>query len=525
MRVSYIRSSIDTIIAFRARVRGWLIFSACLTGCLGVAGLAATPPAGAETCSGPSVLEAQLRVHPSADTYAVLGEWFSENRKLACAVEAFHSGLNLEPGSARLHLRLGAALAALGHDNEALAEWEAALKIDPSSKTALDGLARSLIATGDYAAVIARLGSIPRDEALTLDLASAYRKSEMFDESAQVLTEALKSDPHSDGLTSALVSLEVHQSHFAAAEKLAEEIARAKPDDIEAQRIYLRTLIVVGDNEKAAPLGSKLLAQAPQDADLLNLNGLLERKAGDYPAARRHLEQAVAFNPSDFNSRVNLGLVLAQLHEPAGAAEQLEKAVELGATEPQVRFELARALRTLGKTDEAQQQLRLYQQAVKDEADQSLAVLKATEAAQAAKDGDNRKAADLYREACTAEPKDAGLAYRLSQVMEAMGDSKGQREALEQAIRANPNFVLAHYDLGYLEFRGGNNPAAEEQFRLVVKLAPANARAWVSLAATLATEARIKEAREAVTTALMLEPENAGALSLSNKLAQDPREH
>jgi Flp pilus assembly protein TadD len=404
-----------------------------------------------------------------------------------------------------------------------VAEWEAALRIDPASKAALDGLARSLIATGDYAAVIARLGPIPRDEALTLDLASAYRKSEMFDDAAQVLTDALKSDPQSDGLTSALVSLEVHQSHYAAAEKLAAEIAHEKPDDLEAQRIYLRTLVLTGDNDAAAPLGRKLLALAPQDADLLNLNGLLERKAGDYAQARTHLEQAVALNANDFNSRVNLGLVLVQLHEPAGAAEELEKAVELGATEPQVRFELAKALRALGKTEEAQQQLKLYQQALKDEADLSAAVLKATEAAEAQKIGDNQKAAALYREASAAEPKDAGLAYRLSQVLGALNDSAGQRAALEKAIEANPDFVLAHYDLGYMEFRGGENRAAEEQFRLVVKLAPGNAQAWISLAATLATESRIAEARDAVGTALKLDPNNAGAIALSGKLAQDPR--
>jgi Flp pilus assembly protein TadD len=515
--------SIDWVAVSRTRTLGRLILLGCLSGCMGIASLGAIQPAGTETCSGPAALEAERLAHPSADVYASLGKWFSENRKLGCAVEALHSGLKLEPGSERLHLLLGATLVSLGRDSEALAEWEAALKVDPSSKAALDGLARSLIATGDYAAVIARLGSIPRDEALTLDLASAYRKSQMFDQSAQVLADALKSDPRSDGLTSALVSLEVHQSHYAAAEKLAEEIARVKPDDIEAQRIYLRTLVLTGDNDAATPLGRKLLALAPQDADLLNLNGLLERKAGEYAEARTHLEQAVVLNPNDFNSRVNLGLVLVQLHELAGGTEQLERAVELGATEPQVRFELAKALRTLGKTEEAQQQLKLYQQALKDEADQSLAVLKATEAAQAQKDGDNQKAAGLYREACAAEPKDAGLAYRLSQVLGTLNDSAGQRAALQQAIQANPDFVLAHYDLGYMEFQGSENSAAEEQFRLVVKLAPGNAQAWISLAATLATESRIAEARDAVATALKLEPNNAGAISLSNKLAQDPR--
>jgi Flp pilus assembly protein TadD len=523
MSFACIWRSIDRVSVTRGLTLGRLILFGCLAGCLGTTDLSAMQLAEAEACSGPPALEAERLAHPSEDVYVALGAWFSENRKLDCAVEALRSGLKLEPGSERLHLLLGATLVSFGRDREALPEWEAALRIDPSSKAALDGLARSLIATGDYAAVIARLGSIPRDEALTLDLASAYRKSEMFDQSAQVLAEALKSNPQSDGLTSALVSLEVHQSQYAAAEKLAEEIARAKPGDIEAQRIYLRTLVLNGDNDAATTLGRKLLALAPQDADLLNLNGLLERKAGEYAEARTHLEQAVRLNPNDFNSRVNLGLVLVQLNDPAGATEQLEKAVELGATEPQVRFELAKTLRTLGKSEESQQQLKLYQQALKDEADQSLAVLKATEAAQAQKDGDNQKAAGLYREACAAEPKDAGLAYRLSQVLGTLNDGAGQRSALEQAIQANPDFVLAHYDLGYLEFRGGENPAAEEQFRLVVKLAPGHAQAWISLAATLATESRIAEARDAVGTALKLEPNNAGAISLRDKLARDPR--
>jgi Flp pilus assembly protein TadD len=305
---------------------------------------------------------------------------------------------------------------------------------------------------------------------------------------------------------------------------LAEKLARQKPRDIEAQRIHLRTLVITGNTDLAAPLGRKLLALAPHDADFLNLNGFLERKAGDYAAARKHLEEAVAVNPNDYNSRVNLGLVLAQLNDNAGAKQQLERAVQLGATEPQVRFELAKVLRALGETDEARQQLKLYQQKLKEDADQSLAVLKATQAEEAAKAGDKRKAADLYREACAAEPNDPGLAYRLSLVLGDLADRAGERAALEQAIQADPNFVLAHYALGYMDFQDGNNPAAEQQFRLVVKSAPGNAQAWISLAATLGTESRFQEAQDAVANALKLEPNNAGALELSKKLsAQDHR--
>jgi Tfp pilus assembly protein PilF len=80
--------------------------------------------------------------------------------------------------------------------------------------------------------------------------------------------------------------------------------------------------------------------------------------------------------------------------------------------------------------------------------------------------------------------------------------------------------VQAQYALGYLEFHAGENAAAEQQFRITVKAAPDNARAWLSLAAALAAEGRIQEAKEAVASALKLDPTNAGALELSKKLAE-----
>jgi cellulose synthase operon protein C len=504
-------------------------------------------------CTGPASLEAQVRAQHDAEVYSALGVWFNENHRPQCALESFRSGLKIAPDSAHLnfllgqslysagrvqesvtpleqavrlnpdalpaHLLLGTVLTKLGRDREAAAEWKAALKIDPESKAALDGLARQMTASGDYDAAIRLLSSGVRDETLTLDLAVAYRKAGMYDEAARVLNDGVASIPDSDALTAALVSLEVDQSHFENASVLAERIAQRKPDDLEAQRIYLRTLVVTGNNQAAAPLGRKLLALAPHDADLLNLNGLLEQKAGDLESARKDLEEAVALNPNDFNSRVNLGVVLADLKDPAGARKQLEKAIALGTDEPQVHFELAKVLRTLGQTQAAQEQLAIYQKRLKEESDRAEAVSKATEAAEAIKAGDNRKAADLYREACAAQPENAALDYRLARVLDSMGDAEGERAALLQAIKANPRFAQAQYQLGYMDFQAGNNAAAEREFRATVEALPDNVQAWISLAATLGAESRLDEARAAIAHALQLQPENSAARGLSERLA------
>ncbi len=119
-----------------------------LVACMGV-----SVSASAATCIGPPALEGRIHDHPSAEAYAAMGNWFAKNSQPECAVESFKS-------------------------------W---LAIEPSSPKALDGLARALIAAGDYDAVIRRLPKAPRDESLILDLSLAYRKAEMFSESARVL--------------------------------------------------------------------------------------------------------------------------------------------------------------------------------------------------------------------------------------------------------------------------------------------------------------------------------------------------
>lgn len=436
-------------------------------------------------CTGPASIEARIHDHPDAGVYAELGAWFDRNHQAECAVQAYR----------------------------------AALKIDPA---ALDGQAKSLIAKGDYDSVIRSLQGAARDENLTLDLAIAYRKTGMLKEEEQTLQQGLRVDASSDALTAELVSLYVDESHYEAATRLSEEIARAKPQDLEAQRIYLRTLVITGDNDRAVPLGRRLLALAPRDAGLLNLNALLEKRAGDYQMARTHLEEAVALSPGDYNPRVNLGVVLEDLNDPAGAKIQLEKARALGADEPQIYFELSRALRALGETQAAQRQLGLYQQRLKQESDRALAVSKAAEAAEAEKTGDNQKAAGLLQEACAAEPRDAELAWELALVLDNLGDHAGERTALERAIQANPHFVMAQYRLGYMDFQAGDTAGAERQFRLTVEDRPEDVQAWISLAATLAAESRPSEAREALARALRLDPNNAAALSLSSKLAARP---
>jgi len=345
------------------------------------------------------------------------------------------------------------------------------------------------------------------------------------DEAVEVLTEGLKAYPDSGEAAKLLVTLYVKQGHFQEAIGVAEKYAGRNPQDMEMQRIYLRLLMVNQNYDAALPLGTKLLALLPHDPEFLKTTGKLERLAGEYPAARVHLEEAVALIPNDVEVHSLLGVVLEQLQETAAAGAQLEEAIELGSREPEVHFELAKVLRAQGKAEQAQRELDLFQQSQKAKSDRMEANLKAMQAEQAVKAGDNKRAAELYAEASAASPEDPKLAYQLSHLLDDLGDVAGERAALERAIKADTNFARAHYQLGFLEFQSGKYAAAEMEFRKAVEAAPGSFQSWDALATTLGLESRFQEAQEAVTTALKLKPDDAGAIELSKSLAAALSQH
>jgi Flp pilus assembly protein TadD len=490
-----------------------------------------------------------VQAQPGAETYTARGIWFDDHRQFDCAVEDFQKAFRLNSGSARLayllghslyssgnvagaigplqesvrldpkmlkaDLLLGAALDQMNQTMDAEIEWRAALALDPESATALSALSKDLLVQKNYGAEIALLRPdshpAPLTAELTLDLAMAYGQTGKLNNADELLRTALRANPTSLPLAEALAATLVLQARRQEASAVLETAIKHHPGDLKARVLYLWILVQQDEAQKAQLLASKLLAEAPHNWEVLYLNGVLERRAGNYEAARDHLQQAVALNPAHFEARRNLGSVLAQLKDPEGAREQLQKAIDLGDEDPAVRFELAAVLRTLGENEEAEKQLKIYKQEAQEKSDLTQAYAKSDFADQKMAAGDTQQAITLYREALAANPRDASLAYKLAMALEKTGDTQNERAALEQAIQIDPNLAEAQNQLGYLASREGNIASAEEHFRSAVRASPGYAKAWVNLAATLYLESKLAEAKDSVERALQLDPGNPQA--------------
>jgi tetratricopeptide (TPR) repeat protein len=526
------------------------------------------PHAWAETatCIPPPELKNALRLHPVADVYADLGNWYAGHQQFDCAIDAFQSARRLEPDSAHIdyllglsqsmaghyaeaveplrlsverdtgvlkpHIVLASVLSKLGRQSAAAEQWEAVLRLDPHSAVAQDGLCKALLAQRQADPVIALLSNVHLDEKLASDLAQAYSMEFRLNEATAVLRQALRTWPSSAPLVYGLVTVSVKQDHPEEGARVAAAFAAAHPHDLSAQKLYLRTLEFNGDPSVALPLATKLLTIAPHDPEVLYLGGIDECEAGRYELARKYLEEAVALDPAEYRDKYNvryyLGTALFELNDFKAAKEQLEKAVETQSAngdemKPQARWELAMALRNLGESQQAREQLAIYQQEKQALDDRTLAAQKTVTAADELARGNTQKAIDRYREAVAATPNDAGLNYKLALALDSTGDFASERTILERAVQIDPTFALAQYQLGYVESQQGDYPAAEQQFRLAVQDAPAYTKAWVSLAATLGMESRFPEAQQAVSHALQLAPNDAEALQLRSDLARANR--
>jgi tetratricopeptide (TPR) repeat protein len=506
-----------------------------------------------QACTPPPALQSRIQAHPTSDAYAALGNWYGDRKQYECAGQVFQAGLKRSPRSAELlyflglnfmrmnqfdravqplqqsielkpnvlkpHLLLATALEQLKQPVDARKEWLAAVRIDQHSDMALDGMSKNLLAAGDYESIIGLFGSQPNlSETLVIDLASAYQKSGASDRAVEVLERALRRAPYSLQLANELVRDLVLLNRYQEAAKFAKQLVQDHPDDKSAQKLYLHVLVTNDDDQLARPLASKLLQSDPHDFWVLYLNGVLFNHAGNYAAARPLLAEACGLNPDHYNCHYNLGTALSQLGDLKGAREQFEKALALGALEPQIRFEYAKTLRGLGETKLAAEQLTLYQQAQKDMAARTEVAIKSAQAARELDSGNTDKAVALYRDAVAAQPNNAMLNFRLSVALDKLGDRNGEIEVLKRTVQIDPTMAIAHYQLGYLATLRGDFVLAEEQYRDAVRAAPEYVDAWIGLAATLATESRLKDAQEAVETALKIDPTNANALQLQTQL-------
>src|SRR5438552_693441 len=292
-------------------------------------GLFAQMPA---ACKGPTELEKEIATHPAAGAYDALGAYFGQRQQLACAITAFEAAVHQDPNSweARFnlslallqkrepakaarelkvavhikpadplgHVALGEALGELDQHDAAIEEFKFALKSDPKSVPALDGLAKALIAQKRYSAAIAYLKNGPVSPVLQDDLAVAYSSNGDVAEAVKLLTELVQQDPSSADRHARLGIAYTQETQFRQAADEFRDALGLDPSNDVTRLSYVKALIVLAEFQTALPEIQNYFRRKPHNFDALYLMGVVDRGLGNYTAAKDVLSQAVVLDPN-----------------------------------------------------------------------------------------------------------------------------------------------------------------------------------------------------------------------------------
>lgn len=236
----------------------------------------------------------------------------------------------------------------------------------------------------------------------------------------------------------------------------------------------------IGRGELAGALAAltALLRETPNHPDLLQLTGVVHRRAGRIDEAIAHFRASLSQVESQAHVHNNLGGALVAAGKPDEAERHFRRALALKPDYPDAGYNL------------------------------SLVLL----------DKNPAEARALLETATRSNPNHAGAFEALGLVLAKLGDLSGASAAASRATALSPASPTAHHNLGQVALARGDYAAAERAYSQALKLRPASDASWIGLGNALRSLERNGEAAKAFERAVEANPSNIDAHRLFNEM-------
>jgi choline-sulfatase len=203
------------------------------------------------------------------------------------------------------------------------------------------------------------------------------------------------------------------------------------PKDKIQEANLLHTAMVASEDNRSSDARAalrKVLELDPKSSTALRQIGELELKAGDYPAARDHLEQAREIRPDDATAAFYEGQAREKVGDFSGAGEALETSLKLSPEQLEARLLLGKVYLKLGNAEAAEDQFEAARLVDSKNFDAQLGIAEAE-----IREGNQQAAVIELRSLAQSHPKRAEVFDLLAQAYENLGQKQQAQKAEVQA--------------------------------------------------------------------------------------------
>jgi tetratricopeptide (TPR) repeat protein len=299
-----------------------------------------------------------------AAAYNNLGRLYYQQGRLDDAVKPLRQASQLEPKLEPPRALLGFVLFQRQDFEGARRELRIASQLNPSDRSVRLFLARTLVELKDFDGALEILSKLLRDDPNNTE--ALYTLGGVYSSLAEITIGKIQTvDPNSYLLELLLGKVaEIKQVYPDAAEHYKRAIERA-PDVPDLYYRYAHALWAAGNSETALAAYKRALEQNPYDyrAEWETARILL---ADNPEEALRLTSRALELKPDIADALTVRGRALVALQKPQEAIADFRKAISINPDDPSTHFQLARAYRLAGLTQEAQSENAIYERLDKE---------------------------------------------------------------------------------------------------------------------------------------------------------------
>ena len=261
-----------------------------------------------------------------------------------------------------------------------------------------------------------------------------------------------------------------------------------------------------GQLQQAEQICQQILDINPQNADVLNLFGLIACQIGKYEIAGDLINYALEIDPNQPLFLNNLGLVLKEQDRLEEAIDVYYQALEIQPDSVGIYNNLGVVLHKQGKWEKA---VEAYQKAIQIQPDFIEAYNNLGNLLE--EEGRYGEAIDVYYQALEIQPDSVGIYNNLGVALHKQGEWEKAVEAYQKAIQIQPDFVEGHNNLGVVLEKKGELDAAVRAHHQALRIQPDFADAHRNLGDVLQKQGRWEKAVEAYQKAVQIQPDYVAA--------------